>query len=194
MHARTADAGVISTWTWLAIDVTIRCARVNQPFSTCAPSPSMIDTIEGTEGESRQADGAVAESVSTRAEKVLANVRVHSRQCAYRRTKARWQEEWYWDGNLFVCSKSAPLNDVSIEERLDVRYWINRENSVTARSTSGFKSEGAVIAFSSKSHFLDLFFADAEHRFVPHATFERCLGDAIVSFFLYFLRALAKCN
>jgi len=167
MHARTADAGVISTRTWLAIDVTIRYARVNQPFSTYTLS-SMIDTIERMERERErtdEADGAVAESAeSTIRERkrhlhrqtcgcTLANARYTNRY-----TKARWQEEWYWDGNLFVCSKSAPLNDISAGEWLDMRYWINGGKTSGARSASGFKSEGAVIAFSSESYFFRLVF------------------------------------
>ena len=162
MHARTADAGVISTRTWLAIDVTIRYARVNQPFSTYTLS-SMIDTIERMERENRRSGwgcGRIGRIDYTRAEKAPApaNVRMHSRERAYRYTKARWQEEWYWDGNLFVCSKSAPLNDISAGEWLDMRYWINGGKTSGARSASGFKSEGVVIAFSSESYFFRLVF------------------------------------
>lgn len=71
MHARTADAGVISTWTWLlAIDVTIRCARVNQRFRRVHPLHRWSIQSRGVggregNGESRETDGAVAESAST---------------------------------------------------------------------------------------------------------------------------------
>lgn len=39
-----------------------------------------------------------------------------------------------------------------------MRYWIDGEEPCGAGPASGFKSEGVVIAFSSESHFLDLFF------------------------------------
>lgn len=126
----------------------------NQSFSTCTLSPSMIDTIEGDRrgggagggrgergrgGEdgrrrdTRECGRAVCygrESPDSRVryerKRHRRNARMYSRGRARRRAQKLdggmiARRNW----NLLVCSKSALLNDVSIEKRLDVRYWMD---------------------------------------------------------------------
>lgn len=90
----------------------------------------MIDTIEGRgegcDGVAAAAAGAVAAAESTsraryERKRQRGIARMHSR--AHKSSVGGMMARRNW--NLLVCSKSALLNDVPMEKRLDVRYWMD---------------------------------------------------------------------
>lgn len=136
----------------------------NQPFSTCATSPSMIDTIGGGR-RGRMADGA--ESVST----VQERKRHHRQTCGCTRADA------YIGAYKSLMGRrndiETELESVCLLEICAVKWCFHRKTTWRAildgliGKKSGvarldpravLKSEGSVIAFSSESNSFFLFF------------------------------------